>query len=522
MKRILQNIIVLAGMLLPALVATVSHAARPEVQATPRPTPHPTPTALPAAHSTPTVPAARPTTIPAGMPTPQPGGGVKATPRPPEPKATPRPTPQVTPGPVLPVEIQLASGARLVLKPDHTAPRVACALVVRAGMANESATNAGWRRLLADTMLRGIQHGDQSLDGVGVQQAAEDLNASLGGEVGPDVMEFWVQGDSTTVTGQCRLLCDLVLHPSLKPDDIDLVKRSLLVRQRLAQFDVAEQTLAAMRAQIYHDPKGQLTGYALNSLGTPDSVQHLTPDLLRGLSAQYLVPANWTIAMTGNFNPAEVAAWWQQQALPSGLMPPPIVPVTKKPQTEVTPVVREMPSQDALLMVSFQVPGIAHGDHTAIALLASALGDSSAARLPSRLMTGPVLPALGVSRTISQVTVQHTVRRFDSELVVLIQANAQAVDQAKNALLVEIRRLQEAPLSEAELLSAKRYLLGAWATDREGLHDRAFHLAWPLALGAPDDTLMPSQIRAVGVKDVQRVAKQYLQNYTVGLIMPHS
>jgi len=157
-------------------------------------------------------------------------------------------------------------------------------------------------------------------------------------------------------------------------------------------------------------------------------------------------------------------------------------------------------------------------DFAALQVLSAALDGSNDSRLPLRLQ--PQKPAANSKEKAEQVAAQWTARRFAGEMVVLAQtenANATAV---REALIDEIKKLQMAPLSPAELQAAKTFSRGQWAVNRESTRERAFQLALPHVWNTFPDTDWPQKIAAVTSSDVQRVAKQYLQSYAVVVIVP--
>jgi zinc protease len=259
--------------------------------------------------------------------------------------------------------------------------------------------------------------------------------------------------------------------------------------------------------------------YGLPEQGTRESLESLTPDKLREYYNRYFQPANFTVAVVGDVDAAALRARLEKvSATSSGTRTAPPAPVFAMPrQTDPPLVVKQMETEFAWVFIGFAVTGYSHADYAALRVLAAALGEAPNGRLPRRLLA----PAsVGEDALALQVSAVITPRRYASEFILFGQADVSNVDDAKDAILDEVRKLRETPLSQSELTRARNFVLGSWAVDREGLRERAFEVALAPALDAPVDTTLPARVNAVTADDVRRIAQKYLQAYTVALIMP--
>ena len=94
--------------------------------------------------------------------------------------------------------------------------------------------------------------------------------------------------------------------------------------------------------------------------------------------------------------------------------------------------------------------------------------------------------------------------------------------RAEQALLGEVRRMRDAPVSAEELARAKGYLLGRYAMDRRTNERLAWYLGFyeveGVGLAYPDR--YRRQVEAVTSADVQRVARTYLATLTTIVLGP--
>lgn len=433
--------------------------------------------------------------------------------------------------PVAAVTTVLPNGLTLVTRVDRTAPRIAISLQARVGAADETAETAGWRRLLTEAMLRAAATGTPGNGATGssaravaisqLQREAEAAGGRLGAGVGDDEIEFWAIGDSGSAGHLLDLLLNVVQHPRLSDGDMAVARRRMQTRLDNGADEVSQQAVMALRSRLYRDARGDLTAYGLPENGTDESLQALTAPKLRALWTQYFQPSRFVVAVTGDLNEARLRERLSQ--LPNSTAttaenePYFALPGAGQPDLIVRQTAFLAPA--AWVFISYNVAGLKDADQPALRVLAAALGESSAARLPQRLLSGRPIPH-SPRVSAAQVAIQYTPRRYGSEMIAFAQTDPQNVENVKNAMLDEIRKVRDAPLEDRELQRARNYVLGNWAVEREGLRERAFHTAFAPALGAAPDTDWPRRVAAVTTTDVRRVASKYLQSHAVALILP--
>ncbi len=418
---------------------------------------------------------------------------------------------------------KLPNGVQFVTRPDKLAPLAAISLVIRAGAAQETPENAGWRRFLVSAMLRGAPQDFAPESGAatplneGLPRAAEKLGGTIGATVGDDFIEIYVVGQADKAPQLLDLALALWQHPRLSDADISAARESSQGQIDAGDLDTASKTQAALRSQLFRDARGELSAYGLPDYGTSASLANLTDEKLRALQQSKVAGASVTVAATGDFDAAALRQ--KLAALPARASSAPTAPTFVAPKSTAALVVRELPIPSAWVFISYPLAGDTKSEAPALRVLASALGDSGAARLPNRLLKNQ---PLGAQPVASSVAAQFIPRRYAGELVIFSQTGPQNVERVKNALLDEIRKLRDAPLSPAELLSAKTYARGSWSTERQNPRDRAFQTALSPALGGALDTTFPARLDAVTAAQVQAAAKKYLKAYAVALVMPNS
>ncbi|PQV63843.1 putative Zn-dependent peptidase [Abditibacterium utsteinense] len=419
---------------------------------------------------------------------------------------------------------KLPNGVQFITRPDKLAPRVAISLVIRTGAAEETPETAGWRRFLVGAMLRAAPQGyateksdasPSTPQDEDLSRVAEKLGGSIGATVGDDFIEIYAIGDSQKAPELLDLALALWQKPRLSDEDLKAARESSQGQIDADDLDTASKTQAALRGQLFRDARGELSAYGLPDYGTDASLANLSDEKLRALQQSRFSNARLTVAASGDFDAAALREKLKQ--LPPRAGREPATPYFAAPKRTPALVVRELPIPSAWVFVSYPLAGDTQAEAPALRVLAAALGDSGAARLPARLLKNQ---PMGASTVASSVAAQFIPRRYAGELTVFAQTGPQNVERVKNALLDEIRRLRDAPLSKAELESAKTYARGSWSLERQNGRARAFQTALSSALGGPLDTAFPARLQSVTGAQVQNAAKKYLKSYAVALVMP--
>ena len=94
--------------------------------------------------------------------------------------------------------------------------------------------------------------------------------------------------------------------------------------------------------------------------------------------------------------------------------------------------------------------------------------------------------------------------------------------QAEQALLREVQKIRDVPVSAEELARAKGYLLGRYAMDRRTNERLAWYLAFyeVEGVGRAYPERFRRAVEAVTIADVQRVARIYLATPTTVVLGP--
>lgn len=430
----------------------------------------------------------------------------------------------------------LQNGATLVTQVDRTSPRISFSVQIRAGAADETSANAGWRRLLAEAILRASIQNGVTRTFAALNRQVEDLGGRLGASVSDDAIEFSVSGESANANALLDLLLQALRSPRLNDDDVTAARQILNARREAASDNVTTIATTALGAQLFQDDKGAPLAYGLPFLGTNDTLDSLTSTRLRQLHAQFFQTARVTIGATGDLDEINLRSRTEAFAFPLTPNSPSNAPSNTPDnaplfavRTTTKPIVI---AQISLLpgdwvFVSYRLGQARDADAPALSVLAAVLGASPNAPLAKRLLnalaTSEIEKASGNKAPrqplAQQVSAALTPRRFGGDLTVFALTGGGTAEQLRQTMLDEAKRLRDTPLSESELAAARRYAIGDWMTSGESLHDRAFRLASDELLGVyQPNTTWPLRLQNVSAADVQSAAQRYLNNETVVVV----
>jgi zinc protease len=390
-------------------------------------------------------------------------------------------------------EKTLGNGLRLVVIEQHEEPLVSLRMLLDAGKAYEPDGKAGLAEATAalltkGTATRSAQQIAQTIDFVGGH-----LDANAGTEAG--YLDLSVTSDQLDLGFD--LLADVVLHPTFPADEIERWRRQALNGLQIDQQDASYVANTAMTRLIFGDyPYGRPAG------GTPESLAGLTRDDLVAFHQRHFIPNQTILAIVGDVKPADAFARAERafgswpKGTPSEL---PRFDAQNPAKTRI--VVVDKPDAVQTEIRLGQV-GIAYRDPSLFAaeVYNSVLGGSASARLYEEIRR-----KRGLSYGASSYFLEETQPGFfEVSTFTKTASTAEALAVAFEVL----RGLQEKPVPEAELKSAKTYITGAFPLEIETANGIATKVLEAMHFGFGREFLesYDDRISGVGAADVQRFA----------------
>lgn len=194
--------------------------------------------------------------------------------------------------------LTLPNGIQLAFLPDRRVPLLHFQTAIRSGLPSETSLSNGLNQLLTSTLPQGTK----SRSGEELALALESLGASIGATAGNNALLVQAGGLSPDFQTLAEVLADVLHSPSLPDDAIDREKASQRAALEESLEDPLHTAIRELRRSVF-----QSSGYGLDSLGTPESLDSLNRLALSAHHSLHFTGANLALAIAGDFDPIAAA-----------------------------------------------------------------------------------------------------------------------------------------------------------------------------------------------------------------------
>jgi len=396
---------------------------------------------------------------------------------------------------------KLPNGLTVILSLDRTTPTVAVNVWYHVGSKNEVAGRTGFAHLFEHVMFTGSGHVPYGLH----DKLTEGVGGGNNGSTTNDRTNYYETIPSNYLESALWLESDRM---GFLLDKLDIAKlnaqRDVVKNERRQSYDnqpygrVSEILAAAMY------PKGH--PYSWPVIGSMTDLTAASEGDVKDFFRLYYAPNNATLAVVGDFDPAQAKAWIQKYFgdLPQGKqVQRPSVPLGKLEASKR--LVYEDRVQVPRLYIQWPTVGFKNDDDYALSVMGSILSGSRTARLTKALVYDSqkasnvfgfqnssedvgvfqvtVIPRPEATLTELEVAVDQVIQKFISE-----GPTAEELQKAKSGLELNFLRGLESNLGKADRLNSGAVFYGnagQFSTDYQ-------------------------KTLAVTAADVKRVASQYL------------
>jgi zinc protease len=401
--------------------------------------------------------------------------------------------------------VKLDNGMIVAISPQHNLPMVTAAIAFDAGARRDPAGKSGLATLSASSLMEGSR-----------TMSADELNRKvdfLGSDMDIDAGADYATASFTSLKRYWRdtlkLMAGVLTDPGLRSDDISRKQAEQVAGLKAAEEEpnyVAEITFLK---QIF----GENAPYGHPADGTVDTVQKLSAQDVRDFYHQFYRPEGAIAAVVGDVDPDEVVKALNEALAPlKGSVPvqkpPPAPPIG--PGAHITAINRDV--AQANIILGFDGVARSNPDYYKLQVMNYILGGGGFA---SRLVK-EVRSKAGLVYSIDSY---FQAALFPGSFQVVLETKNQSANQAIAMVLEQIKRIQESQVSDAEIESAKKFLIGSFPLKLDTQSSIVSFLLQVQIYGLGLDYIdkYPGYIRAVTKEDVQKVARQYLHpdNYVL-------
>ena len=401
---------------------------------------------------------------------------------------------------------KLDNGAVLLVSEQHQLPMVSMAIAFDAGARRDPEGKAGLAALTAASLTQGTK-----------QLSAAEFNQKvdfMGSSIGVGASRDYATGTFTSLKkysdDTLHLLAQSLQDPGLRDADIQRKQADQIAAIKASEEEPEYTAEVAFIKQLFGD----------NPYGHPIAAVSPIPLAISNPTTSAIFIANTTsvgsaiIAVAGDVDADTIKAQLQKEFAGLGgtvaAQPEPATP-TRRPGSSRRLIDRNV-AQATLILGS---SGIARSnpDYYKLQVMNYILGGGGFA---SRLMK-VVRSKAGLAYGIGS---RFNAGKFPGAFQVVLQTKNQSSNEALKLILQQLRDIQNAPVSDAEMQSAKKYLIGSFPLkfDRQS-EIVSFMLETELyGLGIDYADRYPQLIGAVTKADVQKVAQKYLHPDALNLV----
>jgi zinc protease len=396
-------------------------------------------------------------------------------------------------------EKTLPNGMRILSAVDHSSPTVAIQVWYHVGSKDDPAGRSGFAHLFEHIMFKATKNMKSEM----MDRLTEDVGGFNNAFTNPDVTVYfevvpsnyletllWAEGD--------RLSGLTVDEPNFKSE------RSV-VQEEYRQSYLAPPY--GMLEYLIEQQSFTTHPYKRPTIGSIEDLDAATLENVRAFHETFYRPDNATVVVVGDFDPRQLDAWVAKYLAP---IPKPSIPLprvdTKEPERTAERRIVHYAANVPLpaIALTYLTPSEKSPDAEPLQVAATILAEGESSRLYKSLI---------YDQQVAQSADATPDLREDASVFYfnVVLASGKKPEDVERALLAEIKKVQDAPVSAAELDKAKNQLVTNELRQRETSNGKALALGEAaVLLGDPNRVNTDlAKLQAVTAADVQRVMKKY-------------
>ena len=405
-------------------------------------------------------------------------------------------------------EYRFDNGARILLYPDASSPRVTVNMTVLVGSRHEGYGETGMAHLLEHLVFKGTPaHGD-------ISRLMKEKGATFNGSTSFDRTNYFetLAASDENVAFALELEADRLVNSYVKGED--LRTEMTVVRN---EFERGENSPSSVLGQRMMAAAFEWHNYGKDTIGNRTDIERVPIGNLQAFYRRFYQPDNVVVVVAGKFDEAKAL---EVAARTFGAIP--------KPGRTLDRTYTEEPPQDGERVVTlrrvgdvpvvgvlYHVPSGVDPEYPAVQVLAGVLSAQPSGRLYRALVETKKVAGVSAS---TRPTHDPGVIEVTAEL-----KKDSAVDEVRDSLISLVEGVDEDGLGKEDVDRAKRQILKARELASTDVSQVGVRLSEAIALG---DWrlyfLSRDRIEAVTPEQVKAVAAKYLtqSNRTVGVFLP--
>ena len=404
----------------------------------------------------------------------------------------------------------LENGLVIIVREDHSAPVVSAQAWAMTGSIHEGKwLGAGLSHVLEHMLFKGTT----TRPGSRIDQEVQEAGGYMNAYTSFDRTVYHIDVPNTGATTAIDILCDIMQHASLPPDE--LAKELDVIRR---EMDMGQDDPGRRSGRRLFETAYTRSPYRFTIIGYLDIFNELKPDNIRAYYHEKYAPNNVFYVVAGDVKRDEVVAQiktayaqTKSRALPPNFLTP------EPKQTAPREIIEEAPIELGHLHFAWHIPELRHPDVPTLDVLAVLLGSGRSSRLYQQ-----VRERQGVVHHADAWTYNPgSTGLFGMSAMV----DADKFTLARDAMLAEIEKIKSLSVSSDEVQKAVKQFISATLATRKTMEGQANDLggSWLAATNLTFSERYLAAVKHVTHANVQRVAREYLtaENRTLYALLPN-
>jgi zinc protease len=393
----------------------------------------------------------------------------------------------------------LPNGLRVLSAVDHSNPTVAIQVWYHVGSKDDPPGRSGFAHLFEHIMFKATKNMKSEM----MDRLTEDVGGFNNAFTNPDVTVYYEVVPSNYL--ETLLWAEADRLSGLTVDEPNFKSERSVVQEEYRQRHIAPPY--GMLEYLIEQQSFTTHPYKRPTIGSIEDLDAASIENVRAFHETFYRPDNATLVVVGDFDPKQLDMWVEKYLgpIPKPALPLPRVDVKEPDRTAERRITHQAPNVPLpAIALTYLTPSEKSPDAEPLQIAATILGEGDSSRLYKSLI---------YEQQIAQSADAVTDLREDAGVFYfnIVLASDKKPDEVERALLAEIKKLQDAPASLAELNKAKNQLVTNELRQRETSDGRALALGEAaVLLGDPNRVNTDlARLQAVTAADVQRVMKKY-------------
>src|SRR6266498_1050896 len=396
-------------------------------------------------------------------------------------------------------EKTLPNGMRLLSAVDHSSPTLAIQVWYHVGSKDDPPGRSGFAHLFEHIMFKATKNMKSEM----MDRLTEDVGGFNNAFTNPDVTVYYEVVPSNYL--ETLLWAEADRLSGLTVDEPNFKSERSVVEEEYRQSYLAPPY--GMLEYLIEQQSFSTHPYKRPTIGSIEDLEAASLENVRAFHQTFYRPDNAKLVLVGDFEQKEVDTWVDKYM---GRIPKPSISL---PRVDIKEPARTTERRITHYAPNVPLPALA------LTYLAPAKKDLDAEplRVAATILAGGESSRLYQSLVYEQQVAQEVAAEPDLREDVsvfyfnLVLASGKKPAEGERALLEQLKKMQDAPVSAAELDKAKNQLVTAQIRKSETSDGKAAALGEAaVLLGDPNRVNTDlTRLQAVSAADVQRVMKKY-------------